>query len=850
MASASLQLSGVTKRYPGVLALDQVNFECAPGEIHAVLGENGSGKSTLLGIASGATEPDEGRVLIMGKVLSAADPLLARRLGLAIVYQDDSLVRELSVAENLVLGAGHGMARMTGKDAWAARVLAPYQLGIAPDMQVGQLAPAQRQFLEIVKALIANPKVLLLDEPTASLDVSGVDRLSVIIRRITAEGTAVVYVSHRLPEILALANRVTILRDGVGQGTYDVNGRLSEADLIALMVGRPIEAEYPQRQGAAAGTPVLKIANLRGRAFRGLSFELSPGEILGFAGAEGNGQRDAIRALGGLEPSSGVITRGSVHATIVSPADALAIGIMSVSADRSQESVFPVLGVRENMTVQALDNFVTYGLVSPVREQSSAQALAAELNIVTPTLEQPISNLSGGNQQKAVLARAFLHKPKVVLIDEPTQGVDANARFDIYRAIRAVVDGGAGCIVNSSDAMELAGICDRVLVFSRGRVIRELQRAEISEERIVSTFLRSTDVAGSHAASLQKDGTLRALLHRLVAGGSGQWWVPLLFLALLMLVMVMYATAHTDVFLTELNVRHILLATAPLALVTMAQFNVLVVRGFDISVGSLMSLTVVLASFLIGAEAGPGEIVTGVTLCLLAGVVVGGVNGALVRGVGINPVITTIATLSVIQGIALYLRPSPGGAINTDFMDLLAFQVAGIPSSFYVILAAAIGGDLWLYRTRSGLKLRAVGFREQAARRNGVHIDFVQMRAYLLSGLLAVGAGFFLSSEVGVGHPVIGQGYTLTSIAAAVLGGAALNGGRGSFLGALFGALFFTTSVNVITLLGLNTGAGVITSGALTLFAVFLYSGWQPLTRLLLRARARFARPGAMASVS
>jgi ribose transport system ATP-binding protein len=273
------------------------------------------------------------------------------------------------------------------------------------------------------------------------------------------------------------------------------------------------------------------------------------------------------------------------------------------------------------------------------------------------------------------------------------------------------------------------------------------------------------------------------------------------------------------------------------------------VRGFDISVGSLMSLTVVLASFLIGAEAGRGELVPGITLCRLAGIVGGGVNGPLVRGVGINPVITTIATLSVVQGVALYLRPSPGGSINGDFMDLLAFQVGGIPLSFFILLAAAIGGDFWLYLTRSGLKLRAVGFREQAARRNGVHIDFVHIRAYLVSGLLAVGAGFFLSSEVGVGHPVIGQGYTLTSIAAAVLGGAALNGGRGSFLGALFGALFFTTSVNIIALLGLNTGAGVITSGALTLFAVLLYSGWQPLARLLARARGRFAQRDIIAGV-
>jgi ribose transport system ATP-binding protein len=849
MAPASLKLSGITKRYLGVLALDHVDFECCPGEIHAVLGENGSGKSTLLGIASGATEADEGRVTIMGKPLAAADPLMARHLGLAIVYQDDSLVRELTVAENLVLGAGDNTAPMSGKHAWAARMLAPYQLDIAPDMQVGQLTPARRQFLEIVKALISHPRVLLLDEPTASLDETGVEMLSAIVRRITAEGTAVVYVSHRLPEILALADRVTILRDGVGQGTYKVDGTLSEADLIALMVGRPIEAEYPQRVGRLAPEPVLTVADLGGSGFRDLSFQLRPGEILGFAGAEGNGQRDAIRALGGLAASCGVIICGGVQATILSPADALTAGLLSISADRSQESMFPALGVRENMTVQVLDDFAAAGLVSPAREWARAQALADELNIVTPTLEQPISYLSGGNQQKTVLARAFLRKPKVVLIDEPTQGVDANARFDIYRAVRAMMDGGASCIINSSDAMELAGICDRVLVFSRGRVIRELQRADISEESIVSAFLRSTEAAESHTASHETDGPLPALLRRLASGGSGQWWVALAFLTLLMLVMATYAATSTDVFLTKLNIRHILLATAPLALVTMAQFNVLMVRGFDISVGSLMSLTVVLASFLIGAEAAASEIAAGVALCLMAGIVVGGINGALVRGLGVNPVITTIATLSVLQGIALFLRPSPGGAISADFMDLLAMQVNGIPLSFYVILAAAIGGDAWLYGTRGGLNVRAVGFREQAARRNGVHIEFVHMRAYLLSGLLAVGAGFFLSSEVGVGHPVIGQGYTLTSIAAAVLGGAALNGGRGSFAGAMFGALFFTTTINVITLLGLNTGAGIITSGALTLFAVFLYSGWQPLARLLTHVRARFApRPGAMAA--
>jgi len=317
-------------------------------------------------------------------------------------------------------------------------------------------------------------------------------------------------------------------------------------------------------------------------------------------------------------------------------------------------------------------------------------------------------------------------------------------------------------------------------------------------------------------------------------------------LSLLTLAVGAYASAQTDVFLTGLNIRHILFATAPLALVTMAQFNVLMVRGFDISVGSVMSLTVVVASFLIAGEINLGLMALGSALCLLVGAIVGAANGVLVRYVGINPVITTIATLSVVQGVALYLRPSPLGAINDDFLDILKSRVGFAPVSFFVILLASIAGDVWLYRTRSGLKLRAVGFREEAAKRNGVHINVVHLRAYLLSGLIAAVAGLFLASEVGVGHPVVGSGYTLTSIAAAVLGGASLAGGRGSFVGAMLGALFFTLTINIITLLGLTTGAGIITSGALTLFAILLYSGWQPTRALLVnlrRAVQRSAKP-------
>lgn len=853
MASCALNLSAISKRYPGVQALSAVDFECLAGEVHAVLGENGSGKSTLLKIASGAVVADSGRVEILGRPLPAADPLQARGLGLATVYQDDSLVRELTVAQNLYLGSPEHEAvpvrRMRG---WAAALLERYDLDLSPDALVGDLTPSQRQFLEIVKALAAEPRVLLLDEPTSTLDLPDVEKLSAIIRQVRAAGTGVVYVSHRLPEILSLADRVTILRDGIGRGTYPVTDTLSATDLIALMVGRPVESEYPPKLGAGTETAatVLEVRDLRGENFAGIDLTLRRGEILGFAGAEGNGQREVLRALAGFVEADGLIRCNGRRIPPARPGRAIAGGLLMLSSDRAQEAIFPALGVRENMTIQVLDRFTRNGLVSQRQERSRAATMIAELGIVTASLDTEIGSLSGGNQQKAVLARSFLYEAPVVLIDEPTQGVDANARFDIYQALRAKTRQGAAFLVNSSDALELAGICDRVLVFSRGQVVRELAGDAVTEENIVAAFLTSTRVREGRIADAKSDGARAPLLHRLGLRGGlrSRWWMPLLLLALLLLAVGGYASTQSAAFLSGLNMRHILLALAPLALVTMAQFNVLMVGGFDISVGSMMSVTVVLASFLIAFEMGPSAVLFGIIACLAAGLLVGGVNGSVVRRIGINAVITTIAMLSILQGIALYLRPTPAGLVNQEFMALLKTRIdlaalsfvplSFVPLSFVLLLLVAVIGDWWLYGTRSGLRLRATGFREEAAKRNGVRTTFVHIRAYILSGLLAALAGLFLATEVGVGHPTVGATYTLTSIAAAVLGGAALSGGRVSFTGALLGALFFVLTVNIIPLLGVNTAVGIIASGALTLFAVLLYSGWEPLAWLLRRLRA------------
>jgi ribose transport system ATP-binding protein len=828
----ALRLTGISKRYPGVQALREVSFECLAGEVHAVVGENGSGKSTLLGIASGATSPDAGTVEILGQTLSSAHPALARKLGLAVVYQDHSLIGELTCAENLYLSArAKDRPRYADRDLWAERQLQRYGIAMDARSQVRDLSLAKKQFLEVIKALASHPKILLLDEPTTALGPAEVAELSTLVRHAAAEGAAVVYVSHRLPEILALADRLTVLRDGEGRGTYATE-HLVEKDIVTLMVGVPVELEFPARPERPRQEVVLEVDGLEAPRLGPLSFRLHQGEVLGIAGAEGNGQGELLRALVGLVPAKGSIVSRGRRILPGGPRHALEHGIMLLSGDRRGESIFADLGVGENMTVQVLERFAHGGVVMAGRERAAVSSLAERLRIVTPSLEQPIKLLSGGNQQKAVLARSFLVPAQAVVIDEPTQGVDAKARLDIYQALAKKAEEGAGILIKSSDASELCGLCDRVLVLSRGKIVRELSRGELTEENVVASFLTS-DVHHEERPQGPPTGTRASRVAS---------WLPLGLLVLLTFSLGTYAALHSDAFLSPINARHFLTNLIPVALVAMAQLQVLLVGGFDVSVGSTMSLAVVLSSFLLVPGASPLALALGAGAVLALGAGVGTTNALLVRGFRIPPIIATIASLSVVQGIALILRPVPEGLLHREVTRiLLKSRIGFVPYAMLGVLVLAAIVDLWLQRTSGGLRLRSTGFREDAARKNGVSTGWLHVRAYVLSGLLAALAGLFLASQVGVGAPTVGEGFALESFAACVLGGASLTGGRGSCLGALVGALLLTLTVNVVPFLGLNTAFGIMMSGGLTLLAILLYSGQGTWGRIkeALRRRAR-----------
>jgi ribose transport system ATP-binding protein len=488
-----LSLHGVSKAFAAVQALRDVSFDCRSGEIHALVGENGSGKSTLLGIASGVLAPEDGEVEIGGRRRRRGSPAEARRFGLGIAYQAYSHVLDLSVAENLSLAVPRSMqphhARM---EEWAAARLEEFELDLPVGTPVGTLSLAERQLLEVVKALLATPRVLLLDEPTTALGPEEVERLHKLVVERSRGGVGIVYVSHRLPEVLGIADRITVLRDGVSQGTFEA-ASMSEESLVSLMIGRPLRVAFPERDGAERPRDVvLAVSGLRGERFGPIDLDVQKGEILGIAGAEGNGQVQFLRALAGVERPLGTASCNGHELDTKSPIAALRAGVVLLSGDRTRESLFPVLSVRANTTIQVLRRLGRWGLLGRRRERRTIDGLVRRLRIRMASVEQPVQSLSGGNQQKVSLTRPFLRGDvKVILAEEPTQGVDVGARFDIYEALRAKATEGTAVIVKSSDPLELAGLCDRVVVMSRGKIVDEIGGDDLGERRIVEAIVGS-----------------------------------------------------------------------------------------------------------------------------------------------------------------------------------------------------------------------------------------------------------------------------------------------------------------------------------------------------------------------
>jgi ribose transport system ATP-binding protein len=809
-----LQVDGVTKIFPGVRALDKVTFSVLAGEVHGLVGENGAGKSTLMAVASGALVPEEGRVVING-VETNGDTEQARTLGLAIVRQEPALMPDLTVAENLYLGVPESeRPSLLSVTDWAQTLLKRWSddVPISSSERVLSLNPEQRFIVEIVKALAAKPKVLVLDEPTEHLLAEDVERLFERIRAVTAAGCSVVYISHRIREVQQIANRLTVLRDGQGQGTYDAAG-MSEQQIVELIVGGALDREFPAKAGQGAGAIVLDVAGLRGTGFSDVSLQVKTGEIVGLAGIDGNGQREFMRALAGLTRSRGNVTVNGRQASLQRSQTAAASGIRYLPGDRHREGILGELSVRENFSIRSLPFDSIKGLVSQRSEARRAREAVTGFAVKTPSVETPIRSLSGGNQQKLVLASVLASKPKVILVDEPTQGVDIGARMEIYKVLREAARNGTAVIVVSSDAAEVAGLCDRVMIFSRGLIVKELREQSVTENNITSAVLTATTQRERGSDKIS---------------GFWKWaagdWAPIVMLACAVIGLGLYASHVNEFYLSARNLSGMLALVATLAIVAYGQQTLMLVGGIDLSVGPLMGLVVVIQSFFLNDGASLTHQLVGWVIVAFVAAGVGLLNWLLVDPFRLHPMVATLATFMGLQAVSLLLRPVPGGLIADSIMDGIGAKVSFIPVIAVIATVIALAFEFGLFKSRLGISLRGVGSRPEAARMAGVRPHLTLLMAYVGCSLLAGVAAVPMMAQVGSGDPNAGVNYTLASIAAVVIGGASLFGGRGSFIGALLGALLITQVNVVTTFLDLGDSWQSYLLGAMILASVAVYS--------------------------
>ena len=501
-AGVLLALTGISKRFPGVLALDSVDFDLLRGEVHALLGENGAGKSTLINIIAGSLQPDAGDMRYQGDRIADLSPHRARVIGISPVFQEFSLVPDLSVQDNLFLGrekTALGMLDRKSMRRRAREMINELGFDLQPDRKVGELSRAHQQMVEIAKALLTNVRLLILDEPTASLTESETSRLFDLMGRLKSSGVGIIYVSHRLAEIRRLADRITVLRDGRKISTVGV-AEVDDRALIELMTGRAVGALFPAIR-TTMGETVLRTErlSLANGLVADASFHVRAGEVVGIAGLVGCGKSELIRAIFGLEVILGGVIRHHGHALRgMTPRAALRSGICYFPSDRVAEGLALSRPVRENVSMASLDcNVVTRGpMLRRTEERRLVQRVADKLRLRPPRIEQSVVNLSGGNRQKVVLARGMMRGLNVFLFDEPTVGIDVGAKSEVYELIAELAAGGAAIVLVSSELPEVMNLSQRLYVMHRARIVAELEGANITEQAVLSHFFAET----GHAA--------------------------------------------------------------------------------------------------------------------------------------------------------------------------------------------------------------------------------------------------------------------------------------------------------------------------------------------------------------
>lgn len=483
-----LKLNNITKLYPGVTALDNLSIEIKQGEVHAIVGENGAGKSTMIKSISGAIEPTQGNIEINGKEYNSMTPQLSRENGIAVIYQEFTLVPVLSASENIFLGEFIQKGMIIDRkvmDEKAKKLFTKLNVSIDPRKKVSDLTTGYQQIVEIAKAVSKDAKLLIMDEPSAPLTTSEVEALYKIVDTLKKEGVTIIYISHRMEEIFKLSDRVSVLRDGQYISTLNTK-ETNYKELIKLMVGRELNETYPDRNNGHEET-ILSIKNLTGNGVKNISFDVKKGEILGLAGLIGAGRTELAQLIFGYRKiESGEIILNGKNIKPDSPGEAIKEGIALVPEDRKQQGVILEMSIKENTTMPGVKRISKASAINFLKEREIVNKYKNSLSIKTPTVEQKVKNLSGGNQQKVVLAKWLAMNPELLIFDEPTRGIDVGAKQEIYTIMNKLAEQGKTIIMISSEMEELIGMSDRIVVLCKGRVTAVLENNNISQEEILS----------------------------------------------------------------------------------------------------------------------------------------------------------------------------------------------------------------------------------------------------------------------------------------------------------------------------------------------------------------------------
>lgn len=824
-----LSATEITKNFPGVRALDKADFSCKKGEVHALVGENGAGKSTLMKILAGVYTPDAGDLIIKGERVTEFTPSHAQNLGVGIIYQELSLLPYMSAAENIYLAreprGRMGMVDFKKMEKEALEILAQLDGQVDPSQMVHSLSPAQRQLVEIAKALSFHPDVIIMDEPSSSLTEHELQQLFNVIRSLQEQQVTVIYISHRLEEIFEIADRVTVLKDGQTIGTLPVT-ETNQPDLIRLMVGRELEVGERVRSDCI-GEIILKVSNLsREGFFNEISFQLRCGEILGIAGLVGAGRTDLARSIFGADPVDiGKVLLNNKELHLLSPKDAIQEGLALAPEDRKADGLVLTHSLRENIALPSLRSRQRLGFVNSRAERRMTKQSIQDLSIATPGTEQQVAYLSGGNQQKAVLAKWLNVGPDVIILDEPTRGIDVGAKAEVHALLRKLADSGKAIIMICSELPEILQHSDRILVMSGGYLAGELTAEEANEEKILELaykfVISSEEVISTQTDELRAPSTIFQRVSYSIRKviSSVDWQNSTVFIMLTVLFII--GALGSDIFLSARNLTNLLRQAVIPLLLGIGQTFVILSGGIDLSVSAVVTLTTVFGA---GLMLGRNELLLPVSLlCICLGIFIGALNAFSIIKLRVTPIITTLGIMTIGQGVALIYTREPIGVIPKALYFFAHGEIGPLPASTYFTVVILVGAFILLYKTAYGRHLYAVGGDEEIARISGIRIDRVRALTYLLSGFLAAVTGLYLTSRMGSGDPDVGPGLELDSIAAVLLGGTILGGGRGGLYGTTAGVFVLVVLSNVFNQLGIHTWYQQIAKGLIIILAVTIY---------------------------